>query len=42
MESDQTRQHTDPDPSDSRADALAAVALISLFVVTVTFWVAGQ
>lgn len=40
MESQEPQR--DPDPADSVADAMAAVALITLFVVSVTFWVAGQ
>lgn len=40
MDSQEPRQETDT--GDSAADAMAAVALIALFVVTVTFWVAGQ
>ncbi len=39
---DSREPQRDPDPADSAADAMAAVALIALFVVTVTFWVAGQ
>lgn len=39
---DSQEPQRDPDPADSAADAMAAVALIALFVVTMTFWVAGQ
>ncbi|MEM8498331.1 MAG: hypothetical protein AAF542_09945 [Pseudomonadota bacterium] len=39
---DSQEPQREPDSSDSAADAMAAVALITLFVVTVTFWVAGQ
>ncbi len=39
---DSQEHQRDPDPSDSAADAMAAVALIALFVLTATFWVAGQ
>ncbi|MFK8022005.1 MAG: hypothetical protein AB8B86_19765 [Pseudomonadales bacterium] len=37
----ETQQH-DNDPGDSSADAMAAVALILLFVVTASFWILGQ
>lgn len=30
------------DSGDSIADAIAAVALIAIFVVTCVFWVSGQ
>lgn len=30
------------DASDSTADAIAAIALIAIFVATCIFWVSGQ
>ncbi len=30
------------EPGDSVADAIAAVALIAIFVATCVFWVSGQ
>ena len=30
------------DAGDSAADAIAAVALIAIFVVTCIFWISGQ
>ncbi len=30
------------EPGDSKADALAAVVLVAVFVATCIFWVAGQ
>lgn len=30
------------DQTDSRADAIAAVTLIAIFIATCVFWVSGQ
>jgi hypothetical protein len=35
-------KHPDHDESDSRADALAILALITLAVVTAIYWVSSQ